>query len=136
MVASTSRLAFSDCFELLDKAVADAKGIQVKFASHKDAYHFRLRIHAARKIDRKDNLELYPEGHPMYGRSPYDSITCRIKGKNGAFWLRMERIDAREFEIESLADEPEPPEEKAEVGIPPVPVVIQVIPRKRIDRRF
>jgi len=48
----------------------------------------------------------------------------------------MERIDAREFEIESLADEPEPPEEKAEVGIPPVPVVIQVIPRKRIDRRF
>ena len=33
MVTSTSRLAYSDCFDLMDKAIADPKSIKVKFAS-------------------------------------------------------------------------------------------------------
>ena len=110
MVVSTSRLAFSDCFDLMERAINDAKGIRVKFASYEDAFNYRLRLHSARKIDRKDNLEAYHENHPMHGRSPYDRLTVRIRRFDGGAWLRLERLDAREFEIESLSEEPSQPE--------------------------
>lgn len=111
MVTSSSRLAYSDCFDLMDKAIADPKGIKVKFAAGEDAWHFRIRLHTARKIDRLDNMEVYDQGHHMHGRSVYDQLTMRIRqiekgSQNGPVWLRLERIDAREFEIESL-NEPE-----------------------------
>jgi hypothetical protein len=110
MVTSTSRLAYSDCFDLMDKALADQKGIKVKFAQQEDAWHFRIRLHTARKIDRIDNKEVYDQGHPMYGRSVYDQLTMRIRKASEGVWLRLERIDAREFEIESLTEPESEPE--------------------------
>lgn len=128
MVTSMSRLAYSDCFELLEKAIDDPKGIRVKFASYEDAYHFRLRVHTARKIDRVDNMEIYQPGDQMFGRSVYDGLTMKIKRLNGkdwrdGAWLNMERIDAREFELESLASVEEVPLQ------PPSPVMIQIVPK-------
>lgn len=111
MVTSSSRLAYSDCYDLMDKAIADPKGIKIKFAQGEDAWHFRIRLHTARKIDRNDNAVTYPETHAMHGRSVYDQLTMRIrKGVDGTAWLRLERIDAREFEIESLAEPEREPE--------------------------
>jgi hypothetical protein len=107
MVTSTSRLSYTDCFDLMDKAIADSKGIKIKFSEESEAWHFRIRLHTARKIDRLDNMVTYDETHALYGKSVYDGLTMRIVTKNGASWLRLERIDAREFEIESLS-EPEP----------------------------
>ena len=106
MAVSTSRLAFSDCFELLEKAINDEKGIRVKFASYDDAFNFRLRIHKARQIDRKDNEESYSEGHQLHGRSVYDGITCKIRSFDGGAWLRLEKLNARVFEVESLSEQP------------------------------
>jgi len=131
MVASYSRLAYSDCFDLFEKAIADPKGIKIKFANPDDAYHFRLRLHQARKIDRKDNTEIYEPGDVMYGKSVYDRITCRIRNDGTGVWLRLERVDAREFEVESLNEpekEPEffivrvPTEEKHSVQVPIEPI--------------
>jgi hypothetical protein len=112
MVTSTSRLAYSDCFDLMDKAIADPKGIKIKFAAGEDAWHFRIRLHTARKIDRIDNKDVYEERHPLYGRSVYDQLTMRIRTEpsNGTAWLRLERIDTREFEIESLTEPEKEPE--------------------------
>lgn len=128
MVVSTSRLAYSDCFDLMEKAIADQKGIQIKFARYEDAHHFRLRLHASRKIDRNDNKVLYGEEHPMHGRSVYDQLTMRIRklGDDSA-WLRLERIDAREFEIESLSESPLQPELVFEQ-----PIQIKVEPTKSV----
>jgi hypothetical protein len=110
MVTSTSRLAYSDCFELMDKAIADPKGIKVKFATGEDAWHFRIRLHTARKIDRLDNKDTYEQGHQLYGRSVYDQLTMRIRKASEHAWLHLERIDAREFEIESLTEPESEPE--------------------------
>jgi hypothetical protein len=110
MVTSTSRLAYGDCFDLMDKAIADPKGIKIKFAKQEDAWHFRIRLHTARKIDRLDNQITYPETHAMHGKSPYDALTMRIRNQKGDWWLRLERIDAREFEIESLSEPETEPE--------------------------
>jgi hypothetical protein len=107
MAVSTSRLAFSDCFELLERAINDAKGIRIKFATFDDAFAFRLRIHKARQMDRVENKELYEEGHKLYGRSVYDQLTCKIRNFDGGSWLRIERLDAIEHYVESLSEEPE-----------------------------
>jgi hypothetical protein len=108
MVTSSSRLAFSDCYELMERAINDPKGIKVKFARDEDAWHFRVRLHTARRIDRTDNMALFPEGHMMHGKSPYDELVMRIKENTngeGGYWLRLERISIDNLEIESLADE-------------------------------
>jgi hypothetical protein len=120
MAVSTSRLAYSDCFDLLEQAINDEKGIRVKFASYDDAFNFRLRLHQARKIDRQDNLDAYAEGHRMHGHSVYDPLSCKIRPfKNGA-WLLIERVDARVFEVESLTEEPSADELPLEAP-PPLP---------------
>ena len=141
MVTSTSRLAYSDCFDLMDKAIADPKGIKVKFAKGEDAWHFRIRLHTARKIDRIDNKEVYEQGHPMHGRSVYDQLTMRIRKAEDHVWLRLERIDARVFEIESL-DEPEGEPELAFtqtaliVKEPARPTIHETQPLRRMLRRI
>jgi len=125
MAVSTSRIAFSDCFDLMEKAIEDSKGIRVKFASYDDAFNFRLRIHKARQIDRSDNLESYPEGHQLHGRSVYDQISCKIRTFNGGAWLKLEKITAREFEIESLSETPSEAELPLEPKLPPPTMFIQ-----------
>ena len=141
MVTSTSRLAYSDCFDLMDKALADPTGIKVKFAAGEDAWHFRIRLHTARKIDRIDNKDVYDERHPLYGRSVYDQLTMRIRKSADCAWLRLERIDTREFEIESLTE----PETQPELAFthtalivkePERPTIHETQPLRRMLRRL
>jgi hypothetical protein len=110
MVASNSRFSYNDCYELMDKAVADQKGIRIKFATTEEAGYFRIRLHTARRIDRTDNVETYPIGHPMHGKSVYDPLTMRIRQMADGIWLRLEKVDAREFEVESLSSLAKQPE--------------------------
>lgn len=137
MVTSTSRLAYSDCFDLMDKAIADPKGIKIKFAQGEDAWHFRIRLHTARKIDRNDNRDIYPDNHRMHGRSPYDQLTMRIRledksNLSGTAWLRLERIDAREFEVESLSD----PEVEPELAFTQTALIKQPEFKKSEEHKF
>ena len=125
MAVSTSRIAFSDCFDLLERAINDEKGIRVKFATYDDAFNFRLRIHKARQIDRTDNQNTYEVGHPLFGRSVYDQITCKIRTFNGGAWLKLEKISAREFEVESLSEEPSEAELPLLAKMPPPTMFIQ-----------
>jgi hypothetical protein len=119
MAISNSRFSYGDCYDLMDKALADPKGIRIKFTSWGDALHFRLRLHTARRIDRKDNLEVFPSDHAMHGKSAYDPLIMRIKAtQDGTTWLRLEKVDARQFTIESLADD----EVEPELGFKPPPV--------------
>jgi hypothetical protein len=125
----------------MDKAIADPKGIKVKFATGEDAWHFRIRLHTARKIDRIDNKEVYDERHALYGRSVYDQLTMRIRKSHDHAWLHLERIDAREFEIESLTE----PETEPELAFtqtalivkePERPTIHETQPLRRMLRRL
>lgn len=142
MVTSSSRLAYSDCFDLMDKAIADPKGIKIKFSANEDAWHFRIRLHTARKIDRIDNMEVYEKGHPMHGRSVYDQLTMRIRKSGDNAWLRLERIDTREFEIESLTEPETEPEllltqtAMIKVKEPSRPTLHETQPLRRMLRRI
>lgn len=82
MSLSTSRFAYNDIFDILERATEAKNGIRLCFASHDAAIHFRMRLNQARSIDREENLKLYKEGDPLYGRSVYDHFTTRIITSN------------------------------------------------------
>ena len=106
MTVSNSRLAYGDCFDLLDKAIADNKGIRVRFDEWKQANYYRMRLHTARAIDRKDNARTFTEDQPMHGRSIYDTIVGRIKEDgDGFFWLYLEKVENNiDGPVESLSE--------------------------------
>lgn len=104
MSASNSRLAYADCYDLMEQAISDPKGIRVQFSTQEEAVGFRQRIHYARKLHREDNAETYEVGHAMHGHSEFDALIARIKvDEDGLWWLYLERqVVARV--VESLSE--------------------------------
>jgi len=116
MSTSPSRLAYQDCFELMDLALADSRGIRVKIDNPGTAKKCRQRINQARVIDRKENMLAIADGDPMQGKSQYDYLEIGVKvNKKGEIWLVLERKDTRKYEVESLSQwlEREKEEEEA-----------------------
>mgnify|MGYP001604604296 CR=1 FL=1 len=105
MATSQSRLSYSDCYEVLDKAIANQKGIRVQVDDFGAGNNYRLRLHQARAIDRKDNRETFPEGHKLHGRSVYDQLVVRIKEIKGKWWMYLERFSTANLNIEPLGEE-------------------------------
>lgn len=105
MTASTSRLSYQDCFDVLDQALEDTKGARVKFEGYSSASYFRSRLHNARQIDRKDNRDIHSEDmtHPMFGRSVYDKLIVRIVPETEFHWVYIEHSSIDRLEVESLS---------------------------------
>jgi hypothetical protein len=122
----------------MEKAMEDPKGIRIKFATEEDAWLYRLRLHNARKIDRRENEENYEKGHGMHGKSPYDLLIMRLRqvlNGNGSWWLRIEKLSIDNLEIENLseaneADEIRAPKLPGPLPIPTI-VTVQTLPFKR-----
>ena len=92
MSLSNSRLSYTDCFKLLDKAMDEARGIRVEVQDGDAANYLRMRIHHARQIDRKENVVVYPDtGHYLHGRSIYDEIVCRIENLDDRVFLYLDK---------------------------------------------
>lgn len=114
MPVSNSRLSYSDCFTLFERAHADPKGARFQPKPSKtndnygDCYHFRLRMHQARAIDRRDNKSLFADepGAPLYGRSILDPLIIQIKGPDseGLHWIYVTHTNIDVDDIESLSE--------------------------------
>jgi len=132
---STSRLAYTDCFEALDRALEDEKGVRVKATDEGQANHLRMRMHQARKIDRQDNCAIYEEGAPLYARSVYDPLTLKIRLVKGEYYIYIIR-NTLPAEVESLTDikdevEALPsPEPQPQITTSPVQLAIEHIKRR------
>lgn len=87
MPTSTSREAYEDCYELLDRAMEVERGIGASFSDRGEAYHFRVRLNAARQLDR----DLQKSVDPTAGKSDYDVLTFRIKSLEEKWWVFIER---------------------------------------------
>lgn len=104
MPMPTSPLSYSDCYQLFDAAVADAKGARVCKGAKAHAEHFRFRCNYARKINRDENARTYERGHPLHGRSEYDQVTLTLReDTDGLWWVYAEQIPDIESEIEPLS---------------------------------
>lgn len=111
MALSEQHAAYSDCFDKLDRALADPAGIRVLFPDQKQAKLFQLRCCKARVLDRRQNERVYPKSHKMHGNSPYDVLMVRnpkpTAEEDGKFWVYLEPQEQEVLEIESLGDDDE-----------------------------
>jgi hypothetical protein len=114
MPISNALLAFNDCVEVFDAACRSDRGVRVRIGTYDNAVYFRMRLHQARKLTREANQRIYDEDDPLYGRSPYDPYTVRIRNHNGEFYVYLEPniidIDAIEY-LDEVEPEPAPPPE-------------------------
>lgn len=83
MTLSTSKVAFDDCYALMDAALFDPKGIRCQFATLGKARYFRMRCHRARELDRAGNAKTYEPEHLLHGRSQYDRLFFRLRDEDG-----------------------------------------------------
>ena len=104
MSLSNSRLSYADCFELLDRALDEPRGIRAEVPSAKAAGYLRMRIHHARQIDRSENAATYEPDHHLHGRSPYDIFVIRLEEADGRSWVYL---DKQKVEIGAIEPIPE-----------------------------
>jgi hypothetical protein len=79
MPNSGSLAAYPDVKEALDRALTSPRGVKATFLNHSDARRFQGRCNSFRKLDRRENLKIYPDPtHILHGRSPYDSLIIRL----------------------------------------------------------
>ena len=96
MSLSNSRLSYTDCYTLLDRALDEPRGIRIEVSDLPAANYLRMRIHHARTIDRQENKVTYPDkDHPLHGRSPYDILVARIEGDGdqGLLYLDKQKVE-------------------------------------------
>lgn len=91
MSAPTTRMAYTDCYDIYDQALEHPHGIRMRLVDYDKANHLRMRLHQARKIDREDNARQYEPGQPLYGSSVYDALQIRIRtDTDNCTWLYIE----------------------------------------------
>jgi len=110
MTISDSPLSYKDCYDAMERALEDTKGIRLRVNRVQDAYHLRMRLNQARAINRRENRRTYDPEHHLYGRSIYDRLMFKIKersAKNGdqKVYVYLERIgDLRPDQVEALSE--------------------------------
>lgn len=127
MSLPTSALAYHDCQELLERAKDDLVGIRVRQPSEDAANYLRMRIHQCRVINRRDNGQTYPKGHPLHYRSEWDDIVCRYEtDDSGQVWLYLQRHQSKIDLAEPLSGlSPEYVEHQPQQALPaPEPTLI------------
>jgi hypothetical protein len=106
MATSTSRLSYQDCYDILDKALENQKGIMFKVSDFGAGNHLRVRLHSARTIDREDNRVVYPPDHKLHGRSVYDPLVIRLRQLTKDEWtMYIERFNIEALDIKPLGEE-------------------------------
>lgn len=72
--------AFAECTDVLERALHSERGIKIEFLDTAAAVRFRARCNKYRVQLRKESKVVYSSDHPMYGRSPYDSLILQLEG--------------------------------------------------------
>lgn len=104
MSTSKSRLGYVDCFELFDKALNANKGVRINNLDAGSSWRLRLRLNKARRIDRIDNTETYPEGHLLYGRSLYDKIVITRAQDEDGWYLELIKVEGIVYDVEEIKE--------------------------------
>jgi hypothetical protein len=80
MPNSVSLLSYNDVKEILEKALANEKGITVELPTSAEAVRWLSRANSFRMLDRRNNKTLYQEGHTLHNCSVYDVLFMKRSG--------------------------------------------------------
>ena len=122
MALPKSSLAYTDCYEVYERAMesveGEGPGVRVRLASWSDANYFRMRMNNARAINRQDNGEVYSPGDPLYKRSVWDALMVTIKQVDNEFYVYVE---PHGIDVETIEEIPEGEVENVVTEKPEVP---------------
>lgn len=105
MTTSTSRAAYSDCFELFDRALEKGR-IRIGFDTKGEAHQLFTRLQYSRILDREESTRIYEVEDPHYGISAYDPlIVRRPRDENEKWWVYIEPRSSAKYDVEELAAE-------------------------------
>ena len=105
MSLSNSRLSYSDCYDLMDKALDEPRGIRVEVSDLNAANYLRMRMHHARQINRSENTRTYPDAaEPLHGRSIYDIFVVRIEEGPGSAWVYLDKQKVEIGRVEAIPE--------------------------------
>lgn len=107
MTIPTSIKAYEDCLKVFQAALDSSAGIRLRYDDHGTATYFRMRLHQARALERKENARTYEPGHPMHGRSLFDPYAVRVLRQEDCSYVYVEPVEKHLPEIEELTDEME-----------------------------
>src|SRR5215813_5907856 len=62
-----------------ERALQSENGIFEEWPTHKEAKTRRARLNRFRKSEREESKLVYPEGHIMWGKTPYDDLELTIE---------------------------------------------------------
>lgn len=128
MSLPTSLLAYADCIEAFDKCLEAASGmIRLKMPDYGAANFFRMRLHNARSLDRRRNREIYSAqpDHPMFGCSPYDPITAKVRHTDDSWWVYLKKISIDGIVIEEVTELPPSERQLAIADTPRLQITVQ-----------
>lgn len=106
MSPPNSRLAYTDCYDIMNAAIKDGTGARVEVESENHGINLRMRIQYARRIDRLDNRMTYAADSPLYGRSVYDPLVMRLKQIDDCWWVYLEVCSIGNLNIQGLSEVP------------------------------
>ena len=90
MTVSHSKSAYNDCYDLFDRATDSSIGIRVSCETRGMANNLRTRLHYARKLNREQAKEIFPDDHPDHGKSAYDPLVVRVHHDGDGWWVYIE----------------------------------------------
>jgi len=97
--------AYTDCYEIYDRAQHDGKGVRVHVGEQKDAGILRMRMNQARVLQRREAMRMYDRTDARYGKSENDKFRNTIKeDTEGNWWLYVEPWGLSGLQIESLSE--------------------------------
>lgn len=92
--------AYPDVEALFERALASEKGIVVTFATPEQATINRGRMNAYRVRLRKANAKIYPEGHHMHAKTPYEGLVLRKP--EGSNRIEIEKLGVERYNVEEI----------------------------------
>lgn len=106
MSLPTSRNAYLDCQEYLDRAMSETKGARVKVTSYDVGIRLRMRMHQLRAVLRKDTQLIYEPGDPQFDVTPYDALTISVTQIKNQWYVVMKKNEPNFAALEAIPEEP------------------------------
>ncbi|WP_329700472.1 hypothetical protein [Scandinavium sp.] len=73
-------LALEDVKRVLDRALNATRGLEVNFKTRGEAIYWRGRANYFRRLDRRENAQIYDETHILHKQSIYDKLRLELSG--------------------------------------------------------
>ncbi len=102
MTASANLNAYDDCIEIFNRAMRLPKGTWLRAPDHGSAMQLKIRLHYCRKLLRLQSMEIYSEGDPEYGISPYETLSVTVR--DSVVYIR--KIETLTWPTGEIADSP------------------------------